>query len=258
MPKINKQLKKLVEDNISKLYDEVKDLKETKDNTFDVIATTDDVDRDGEIIKTDGWETENWFKNPVVLIDHSYRVESIAWKGFKFYKDDEGRMRLKWVFAPNEAWKLAKELYNGWFLKAVSVWFIVKQRNQEDWKIIERAELLEISFVAVPANPEAISMDWKTFEKCKSFWLVKDIVEDEKLPDPKEKEKEDEKKELDLSEKVNKLDLEIKEIKTLIKNMSDDNDNNPNTDEEKKLAEKQFYQNLVKWANEVLCQIKKG
>jgi hypothetical protein len=28
-----------------------------------------------------------------------------------------------------------------------------------DFKIIEKAELLEVSFVAVPCNPNAISMD---------------------------------------------------------------------------------------------------
>ena len=124
-------------------------------------------------------------------------------------------------------------------------------------KIIERAELLEISFVAVPANPEAISMDWKTFEKCKNFWLLKDIE-----TEPKD---DDNTKELELSGKINKLELEIKELKdwfvelnSLIKNMSNDNDTTPNTDEEIKQANKKFYQNLVKWANEVLCQMKKG
>lgn len=44
-------------------------------------------------------------------------------------------------------------------LKAVSVGFIVKERDPANFSIITQAELLEVSFVAVPANPNAISLD---------------------------------------------------------------------------------------------------
>jgi len=53
-------------------------------------------------------------------------------------------------------------------LKSVSVGFIPTKRNDEDYKIIEKAELLEVSFVAVPCNPNAISMDQKLFEEAVS------------------------------------------------------------------------------------------
>jgi hypothetical protein len=33
------------------------------------------------------------------------------------------------------------------------------KRNEADYKIIEKAELLEVSFVAVPCNPNAVSLD---------------------------------------------------------------------------------------------------
>jgi hypothetical protein len=46
-------------------------------------------------------------------------------------------------------------------LKAVSVGFIPLERNSKDYNIIERAELLEVSFVAVPCNPYALSVDGK-------------------------------------------------------------------------------------------------
>jgi len=265
MPKITKELENLVKDNLQTLYKEVKDLKANKNNTFDVIATTEDVDRDNEIIKTDGWETENWFKNPVVLIDHNYRVSSIAWKGLEFYKDEEWRMRLKWIFAPNEAGKLAQELYNWWFLKAVSVWFIVKQRNQDDYKIIERAELLEISFVAVPANPEAISMDWKKLESAKRCGLLKCEKSEDWDWDPwkwdDDEKKNDNEKELDLKEKVDKIEDDIKEIKSFIKGLKNTGDDNPKWDDSKTQQDeklfKEFLQNLSKNASKTLYQLKK-
>jgi len=259
MPKISKEMEQLVKDNLKALNDSIKDIKETENNTFDVIASTEDVDRDWEIIKTDGWDTENWFKNPVVLINHSYRVESIAWKGLDFYKDEEWRMRLKGVFAPNEAGKLAQQLYNWWFLKAVSVWFIVKQRNETDRLIIEKAELLEVSFVAVPANPEAISMDWKTYKKAVKLWLIKWEQEEEKKEeniDIKELAKEvKEIKEMivDFWSKVSKIEDEVKKLA----NKGDDNPkgDDSKTQQDEKLF-KEFLQNLSKNASKTLYQLK--
>lgn len=280
-------MEQLVKNNLEKLNEEIKDLKANKDNTFDVIATTDDVDRDWEIIKTDGWDTANWFKNPVVLWNHSYKIESIAWKGTDFYKDENGKMRLKGVFSNNEMWKMARELYNWGFLKAVSVWFIVKQRNESDRLIIEKAELLEISFVAVPANPEAISMDWKSYEKAVKSGLV--IKEEDKKWDEEEKDNDSNivdysslwnltEKELELvswmhdmfskilkdsmeemklafDEKIDNIKKSIKDLKQ--EDKPDDNGNNTPDDSKEKELFKKFLQTLSKWASETLCQLKK-
>lgn len=49
-----------------------------------------------------------------------------------------------------------RKLYEGGFINAVSVGFKVIKRNPDNRYIIEEAELLEFSFVTVPANPEAL------------------------------------------------------------------------------------------------------
>lgn len=49
---------------------------------------------------------------------------------------------------------------------------MVKQRNATDYKIIEKAELLELSFVAVPCNPNAVSLDGKLFEEAVQKGLI--------------------------------------------------------------------------------------
>lgn len=130
-----------------------------KEREFDVVATSEDIDRQGETILVDGWDTKNWEKNPVVLANHEYEIESVIGRGTKFYTAD-GVKRLKGVFSQtNPLAILVKDMYREGMINAVSVGFIVRQRNQEDYKIIEKAELLEISFVAIPCNPYALSTE---------------------------------------------------------------------------------------------------
>lgn len=207
------ELKQAIEDIELKATDD-------KDFMFDVVATTEDKDRDNEVIKINGWDTKNWMKNPVILANHSYTIENIVWKWLKFYTSN-GQKRLKWVFSKtNPLWILAKDLYNEWMLKSVSVGFIPLQRNDKDYKIIEKAELLEVSFVAVPCNPNALSLDEKLYNEAIKKWLLKE--EEEVI--------EEEKKELEVIEElevkeINELDeirTELKEIKEILKSMTDD------------------------------------
>lgn len=170
----NENFKNLIFETLKNFSEEIKGLDE-KNNHFKVIASSEDLDRSWEIIKLDGWDASNYQKNPVILANHSYRVEDIAWKMTKIYKEWKNLI-VEWVFTEKtEMWKMCKELYNAGFLKTVSVWFIVKQRLEENRKIIEKAELLEVSFVAVPCNPNAVSLDKKILEK----WFELGILEKE-------------------------------------------------------------------------------
>lgn len=174
----NENLKNLIFETLKKFSEEIKWLDENKDNYFKVIASSEDLDRSGEIIKLDGWDATNYQKNPVILANHSYRVEDIVWKMTKIYKEGKNLI-VEWIFTEKtEMWKMCKELYNAGFLKTVSVGFIVKQRREEDKKIIEKAELLEVSFVAVPCNPNAVSLDKKILEKWFELGILKKEVSD--------------------------------------------------------------------------------
>ena len=55
-------------------------------------------------------------------------------------------------------------------VKTVSVWFIPKSRDESNKRIITSAELLELSFVAVPCNPNALSLDQK--QLLEENWLL--------------------------------------------------------------------------------------
>jgi len=68
---------KLANEFKEKMNDLVLKIDEDKDWTFDVIATTQDRDRDNEEIKINARDTKNREKNPVVLANHHYTIESI-------------------------------------------------------------------------------------------------------------------------------------------------------------------------------------
>lgn len=210
--KIAEELKKAIESV------EIKASEDDKEYMFDVVATTEDQDRDGEVIKVKGWDTKNWMNNPVILANHQYTIETIIWKGLKFYTSKWVK-RLKWVFSKsNPLWELAKNLYQEWMLKTVSVWFMVKERNQNDPLIIEKAELLEVSFVAVPANPQALSLDWKLLKKWVEAGLIKEITDEKQEKTDKSEELE----EITIKCILNEIKELRNDINTLKKSITDD------------------------------------
>jgi len=116
-----KELEQNIKDKIALLTDAVSKVEDDKEWAFDVIATTQDADRDNEVIKVNGRDTKNWEKNPVVLANHNYTIESIIGKGTKFYTS-KGVKRMKGVFSKtNPLGVLARNLYNEGMLKTVSV-----------------------------------------------------------------------------------------------------------------------------------------
>lgn len=233
---------KIAQDIYAKVLDIVQKVEEDKDWVFDVVATTEDIDRDNEKIKINWWDTKNWEKNPVVLANHHYTIENIIGKWTKFYTSN-GVKRLKGIFSKrNPLWVLARDLYNEGMLKSVSVGFIPLKRNEQDYKIIEKAELLEVSFVAVPCNPNAISMDEKLYEEAKSKWLIQEMIEEEV-----------EEKEITIQDVHN----EIQEIKSILKAMTDDKVKEVEEEVKKAKENKELLQIINKATATALENVKK-
>ncbi len=155
-----------------------------------IIASTEDVDRDGDIIRAKGWDIENYLKNPVILPVHNWKGEPVA-KIENIYIED-GKLVAEGIdFAETDEGEKYKYLVENEFIKTVSVGFMPKKifflgdENQveemknldNEWyeknvekltkakRVIWEAELLEISFVPIPSNPNAIIvMAQKGFE----------------------------------------------------------------------------------------------
>lgn len=125
--------------------------------TFKVVASTSSRDRHGESILQNGWKLENYLKNPVILADHNWSIEKLVGRARNISFEGE-QMIIEGEFADTTLGREVKYLYEAGFLKAVSVGLIPRTYDAQDSSIITSAELLELSFVTIPANPEALSL----------------------------------------------------------------------------------------------------
>ena len=117
------------------------------------------VDRAREIMTLTGWKTENYLKNPVFLWAHNYSYNPIG-KAVRVAVGEKG-LEFDIKFVPKEVDPFAekiRQLYLGGFMNAVSVGFIPEKTspNPDGTLAITDKELLELSAVPVPCNPNAL------------------------------------------------------------------------------------------------------
>ena len=177
---------------------------------FEVIASTETPDRAWESIIVKGWDLKNYKKSPIILFWHDYwDIKNVIWKATSITKTNDNWqavLKAKWVFSNTEQWQTARQLYDEWILKTVSVWFRVLERDEGDRSIITKAELLEISFVPVPCNPEALAIEKGLIQKWMDLWLLtKDNWEDEE--DEKDIDEND-----TLEKRLDKIEWVVKNI----------------------------------------------
>lgn len=118
------------------------------------------IDRESDVISTDGWELDQYRQNPVVLYGHDYGGLPVA----RAVEVELTKDALTAVdrFTPREINPFGYMVYQmirGKFLNATSVGFRpLEYVYNEDHKGYDfmRQELLEHSVVPVPANPEAL------------------------------------------------------------------------------------------------------
>jgi HK97 family phage prohead protease len=141
---------------MDKIYTEAKLIKDAS-GVLEFIATDETLDRQGEVIPIDSWELDLFKRNPVLLVNHDYKVQNIVGKASNIrVATREGRRAM--VFTPifHGLTQLAKEveaMVKESILNTVSVGFL-RSGPRKDGDI-EHNELMEISFVPVPANPSA-------------------------------------------------------------------------------------------------------
>jgi len=136
----------------------------------DFIISTEDTDRDQDLISVDGWDLDNYKQNPVILWAHDSRKPPIA-KSINIATEDN-KLKSTALFMSREMSSFAYsvgQMYKEGFLNAVSVGF---RPLKAKWAPDEESrpygidyfkqELLEYSCVPVPANPNAL-IDAKNF-----------------------------------------------------------------------------------------------
>lgn len=169
--------KKLTEDTVKQIRAKMAPRASVKgEGEFEVVATTESVDREGEILLTEGWDFKNYLNNPIVLWGHDWYSKPIG--AVTDIQQEDGKIIMKGVFAPTEQGQEVRALYESGILRTVSVGYLVKERNGP---VLTKMEMIELSFVAVPANPEAMTTAQKTalkkLEKSLSY-AVKDTEQE--------------------------------------------------------------------------------
>lgn len=136
------------------------------------LVSDETVDRMGDIIKVKGWDLQQYKQNPVVLWAHDGKsVPPIGKSTNVRRRYAPARLTSDIEFAPKEAFEFADTIYQlaaRGFIRATSVGFMPTAAEEVDEKKREKlgmgpygqlytgAELMEISIVAVPANPSAL------------------------------------------------------------------------------------------------------
>jgi hypothetical protein len=188
-----------------------------------MIGTTETKDRDKDIIKVNGWQLDNYRKNPVFLWSHNYGSVPLARAEKVIKRRDPVRMDFHLLFPTKGLYPFADmilELYAEKIINASSVGFIPleweinpEDEKEESWrrgKIYTKQELLELSGCAVPSNPDAIQDALKTFKSIGRDVLSLSLTDwtdllmgKSKLPVPNKKD--------DVLEELEDKDMEIQD-----------------------------------------------
>lgn len=128
---------------------------------LEIVGSTSKIDRDGEVISVDGWDLKNFKKNPVVLPSHMYYEPAIG-KAKVSIKESQLIFKIEFPEAGiNPVADVYRGLYKGGFMKGSSVGFRPIEwqwgtGEKDPRRTFLKQELLEISLVSIPANPEAL------------------------------------------------------------------------------------------------------
>jgi len=162
---------------IKKLFTKgmVEEIEEDGVKTKLFVASDEVEDRQGEVIMQDGWELDSFKQNPVIQWAHNPSEPTIGRAEKIGFKNINGKKKL--VYEPKFHRKTPMsnyiaDLVEEGYIKASSVGF--KPLEQDENKYT-KAELLEISFVNVPANQNALSLG---LTKGYSAKVIKEVMPD--------------------------------------------------------------------------------
>jgi len=151
---------------------EIKELDEST-KSFWATASTENPDRDNDIIRVAGWDLKNYKLNPVGLFSHNY-FEHPHFKTSEIKIDKKNKsLTFKPIFDTHDKALITWNQYKNGFMTSFSVGFRPIEFSYRDpdemWsggREFTKQELLEISAVPVPAHPDArINMDGFIFEE---------------------------------------------------------------------------------------------
>lgn len=202
-----------------------------------IVGSSELLDRDREVLKAEGWDLNNYKKNPVVLFGHNSFEPPIA-KAVGL-KVEEGNLIFDLEFPEKGVHPFADmifKLYEGGFMNAASVGFIPKEWTDGEGtpesprRTYTKQELYELSLVPVPANPEALITSrslqkaWQENSISSEEWdllvkKLKEIKSEEEMPGdsvPEEEEIGNPEEEKDFENRLAAVESQVSEVKQMI------------------------------------------
>lgn len=132
---------------------------ENPNGEFDVLLSTNALDRDGEELSPDEWK-QPLPEHITFDSDHGMSVATTVGSGKPFINDN-GQLQVRGTFASTPHAQGVRTLVNEGHIRSVSVAFMeTKSKSGKQTK--SSRELLNGAFVAVPANPEAVVLASKS------------------------------------------------------------------------------------------------
>lgn len=138
------------------------DIIKAADGSFTAIASTNAIDRHGEVVDNNGWDLKAYKKNPVILWGHDHNEPAIG-VSKKTWIEGTGK-KAQLMIQPllhdvTEKARAIKALIDLGVVKTLSVGF--RPLESPDGVTFTKNELLEVSMVNVPANGDAMIMAYK-------------------------------------------------------------------------------------------------
>lgn len=143
------------------------------------VASTQDEDRAGDVIMADGWQLDHFKENPVYQWAHDYSAPPIGMVPRIWRVGNQLRNNVKFDSENAFAADIERKFREG-FLKAQSVGFKAlefeerKASSGRDGFKFTKAELLEISAVAIPMNQAALMKAYEHAAKAPVFFFMGD------------------------------------------------------------------------------------
>lgn len=125
---------------------------------FDVILSTNDLDRDGDNLHPEEWKQP--LPDHITFdSDHGMSVATTVGSGKPFINDN-GQLQVRGTYASTEHAQNTRKLVTEGHIRNVSVAYLERKAKSKD--ATPERELLNGAFVAVPANPKAVVLASKS------------------------------------------------------------------------------------------------
>lgn len=137
-----------------------------------LVASTEDVDAIGDVVKSGGWDFTTWLDNPAMFADHRQTLDHTIARGLQAYVDTATKTAVIDAFFVPERYdkfgiaEFCHQLYKAGLAKGVSVGAFpveahyatkadMDQYGDKVRRVWDKSQLLELSFVGIPMNASA-------------------------------------------------------------------------------------------------------